>query len=83
MDFIDLPRSLTEPLFVRFEQQRRYLERLHQRCVERGFPADDMLRVRVAALLRATREMSLLLVDKQTKGEYRRYMKRARDWPRL
>ena len=78
---IDLTDSQTEALFAALDRHRRYLERLHARCVARGFPAADPLRAGARAAVLSLRRLCLTVNDGRRKGLGHRYQKSSRAWP--
>lgn len=78
---IDLTDEQRDRLFAVVERHRLWLERLHERCVARGFPPADSLRLHVARALRAHRRLCLEANEGRRKGVYRRYVRRSRSWP--
>ncbi|HEX8915229.1 MAG TPA: hypothetical protein VF796_22950, partial [Humisphaera sp.] len=80
---IDLPADAVATLHARADRHRDYHQRLLDRLAARGVPPADPLRVHVRAALLALRDLSLQLTDSLPKGQARRYLKRARSWPRV
>ena len=83
MDSIHLTPEQVEQLFAAVDRQRRFFERLHERCLAAGFPEDDMIRVRVRACLLATRELTLGVNDWRRKGLSRQVLRASKSWPRV
>ena len=72
-----------EQLYSVVDRHRRFFERLHERCVAAGFPAEDVIRVRVRACLLAARELTLAVNDCRGKGPSRQVIRASKSWPRV
>jgi hypothetical protein len=83
MDATQLTDEQRERLHTQLDARRRFLERLHARMVEQGFPAVDPLRRQAAVAVRAMRELVLAVNDGRRKGQCRRFQRQAKDWPRV
>ena len=81
MQSLDLTDDQAERLFRILERQRLFIERLHVRCLELGYPEQDQLRREARRGVLAYSQLCLAANEGRRKGVYRRYLRRARAWP--
>jgi hypothetical protein len=78
---LDLTPTQAEALFAIVE--RVFLEGVYSRCVELGYPDNDLLRQHAARALVAERKLCLVVNEGRQKGLYRQYLRRSRRWPKV
>ena len=79
----DLPADTAARLHHRADRDRDYHQRLLDRLRARGVPATDPLYLHVRAVLLTLRDLAVLLADGLPRGQARRYLNRAKWWPRV
>lgn len=77
----DLKPAQVEALHATVDRHRRFLERLHARCVELDGPADSPLRREARLAVLAYRALALAANDGRPEGVRRDYLDRAAAWP--
>ena len=81
MDTADLRPEQIEAMFAVVDRYRLFHEKLYRRCLECGFPPNDLLRDHARRSLLAFRQLALTVNDQRRKGLCRRFMKQSQSWP--